>query len=191
MTDLKPMLGLSAGALSFLAFCLYIYTTLRGDTKPNRATWWVLTLVGVMISASYYGEGARHTIWVSVSYIVGPFIVAVLSVRYGEGEWEQLDKWCVAAAITSAVVWYAFKSPLVALQMNIAMDFVALIPTIKKSYFRPDGEDRIAWALESFSGVINIIALERWTIGLAFYPLYLLVMNSLVTLLLFRRPGRE
>src|SRR3989338_874742 len=91
-------LGIVAGILSFVAYALYIFTTLIGKTKPNRATWWVLTLVGLMIATSYYAGGARDTIWVALSYVLGPAIIAVLSLKYGEGRWERLDQVCLTGA---------------------------------------------------------------------------------------------
>lgn len=184
MDNTKEIIGISAGVLSFIGYAIYIYSTLQGSTKPNRATWWILTLVGIMIATSYYSEGARNTIWVPVSYVIGPLIVAILSLRYGEGGWEKLDVWCLAAAGLSAVIWYLYQAPFTVLVVNIVMDFVALLPTIKKSYLRPDSEDALAWSVESVSGILNVIALESWTLGLAFYPLYLLMINALVSLLL-------
>ena len=180
------LVGIIAGVLSFAAYALYIFTTLKGKTKPNRATWWILTLVGLMIAASYYAEGARDTMWVPLSYVLGPAIIAVLSLKYGEGRWERLDKLCLTGAIISAIIWYFSHSALLVLMINIIMDFLGLVPTIKKSYLRPAGEDRTAWTLESIAGALNIFAIERWTFGIAFYPIYLLVINGIVTLLLYR-----
>ncbi len=180
------LIGQIAGLISFSAYVLYIVSTLKKETKPNRATWWILTLVGVMIAASYYAEGARDTMWVALSYVVGPFIIALLSLKYGEGTWERLDKICLAVAIVSAFLWYVFNSAFIALMSNIAMDFVGLIPTIKKSWLRPGGEDRVAWGLESGASVLNLLAVQTWTFAIAFYPLYLAVLNTLITVLLFR-----
>lgn len=180
------LLGICAGILSFSAYLLYIFTTLKGRTRPNRATWWILTLVGLMIAVSYYAGGARDTIWIALSYVLGPAIIAVLSLKYGEGKWEKLDKICLTGAIISAVIWYFSQSALLVLVINVVMDFLGLLPTIKKSYLRPAGEDRIAWTLESVAGILNIFAVERWVFSIAFYPVYLLIINGIVTLLLYR-----
>ncbi len=180
------IIGQIAGLLSFSAYVLYIFSTLKKETKPNRATWWVLTLVGVIIATSYYTGGARDTMWVAVSYVAGPLIIAILSLKYGEGTWERLDKMCLVLAITSALLWYIFSSPLVALLSNIGIDFIGLIPTIKKSWLRPEGEDRVAWSLESSANVLNLFAVKAWTFGIVFYPVYLVVINIIITLLLFK-----
>lgn len=178
--------GEVAGIVSFAAYLLYIYTIIRGQTKPNRATWWILSLVGTMIAISYYAGGARDTIWVAVSYIAGPLITAILSLWYGEGKWETLDKVCLTGAIVSAIVWYLSSSALIALSVNLLMDFLGLIPTIKKSYLRPTGEDRTAWTLESFAGILNMFAIKTFTFAIILYPLYLLILNVFITLLLYR-----
>jgi len=59
-------IGIIAGIISFFAYCLYIFTTIFGKTKPNRVTWWILTLIGLLIASSYYVSGVRATIWVAI-----------------------------------------------------------------------------------------------------------------------------
>lgn len=184
--DFNAMTGLAAGVLSFIAYALYIVSTIRGKTKPSRSTWWVLTLVGIMIASSYYAEGARNTIWIPLSYIAGPLIISVLSLKFGDGTWEKLDIICLTVAILSAVIWYLSNSALLVLLINILIDAVGLIPTIKKSYLRPDGEDRLAWTIETLAGFLNLFAIQSWTFGIAFYPLYLISINGTITYLLYR-----
>lgn len=180
------ILGIIAGILSFFAYGLYIFTTIFGRTKPNRATWWILTLIGLMVASSYYAGGARATMWVAVSYVLGPFIIAVLSLKYGEGRWEGLDKWCLVIALISVPIWYISKSAILVLMINIFLDFIGLLPTIKKSYLRPQGEDRIAWTITFFASLLNIFAVERLIFAIAFYPIYLLTINGFITALLYR-----
>lgn len=182
----EQILGIVAGLLSFSAYSLYILTTIFGKTKPNRATWWILTLIGILIASSYYAEGARATMWIALSYVLGPFIIALTSLKWGEGRWEKLDKWCLGLALVSAPIWYIFNSALLVLGINIFLDFIGLLPTIKKSYLRPEGENRPAWTLESLAGLLNIFAVERWIFSITFYPIYLLAINGIITILLYK-----
>ena len=69
--SIKEFIGIAAGILSFSSYSLYIFTTIFGKTRPNRATWWILTLIGFMIASSYYAGGARATIWHESRHLEG------------------------------------------------------------------------------------------------------------------------
>lgn len=188
MLDVKGLCGLLAGIISIFAFAFYNLSILRGITKPNRATWWILTLVGMIIVVSYYAEGARRTMWVPVTYIIGPFIVALLAIPYGVGGWTIFDRACLSGAGLSLVIWFLTGSVLIVLLMNLLMDFFGIMPTILKSYLRPKEEDVTAWVLSTIASVFNLLAVERWEFAIAVYPVYMLIGNGIITLLLFLSP---
>lgn len=56
------LIGQISGLLSLAAYITYGIAILRGTTKPSRST-----------------------IWIALSYIIGPLIIALLSLKYGEG----------------------------------------------------------------------------------------------------------
>src|SRR3990167_5114886 len=147
MSDITAVAGKVAGIVSLVAFVPYIIAILRGETKPNRATWWIWTVVGFMLGASYFSSGANHTIWVPVSYIIGPIIIATLSIKYGVGGWTRFDRYCLLGAVVSMVFWWMFNSPFIVLLINLFIDFMGALPTIRKAYYEPESEDRTAWVL--------------------------------------------
>ncbi len=158
---------------------------LKGQCQPNRMTWWTLTVIGVAVAISYYASGARQTMWIALAYVAGPLIISLLSFRYGEGGWGKLERFCLLGVAASLLLWWIFKSPVVALVANLTVDFFALVPTITKSISRPKGEDRIAWIITVISSIINLFALEQWAFSLAVYPLYLIIINGFITTTLF------
>ncbi len=181
--QMTQLAGWLAGAVSFVSTARYLVAILRGGTRPNRATWWILTLVGGLVAASYYESGARHTMWVPVSYVIGPLAVALVSLRYGEGGWTRLDRYCIAVALLGAVVWSALSSPFAALLCFLCIDFAGLLPTLRKSYREPRGEDGLAWVLAAFAGAINLLAIERWEARIAIYPVYIALGNGVIAAL--------
>lgn len=183
----KLLVGQVAGGISFLAYILYYLSIIQGRTRPNRATWIILTVVGILIAASYYASGARNTMWVALAYTVGPLIAAILSLKYGVGGTTRFDIFCLIGCALSVALWIYFKNPLVVLIINIAIDFLGILPTLKKSYLDPASEDRLAWAVTTVSNVLNIFAIEAWIFSVAVYPVYMVVVNGLVTLLIFRK----
>src|SRR3989344_7303450 len=128
--DIKVVLGIIAGVIAFLAYIVYIISIFRGGSKPNRATWWIWSFMGLVIGISYYFSGAENTIWVPFVEFIGPFSIALLSLKYGEGGLEdRTDIICLTGAIISIILWIIFKNPVVALVTNLAVDSFALIPT--------------------------------------------------------------
>jgi hypothetical protein len=183
----RLLIGQIAGGISFVAYVLYYISIVQGRSRPNRATWIILTVVGVLIAASYYAAGARSTMWVAIAYTVGPFIAAILSFKYGEGGTTRFDIFCLVGCALSVVLWIFFKNPVVVLVINIVIDFLGILPTLKKSYLDPASEDRLAWSVTTFSNVLNIFAIEAWIFSVAVYPVYMVIVNGLVTAFIFRK----
>ncbi len=183
----EGIIGGIAGGLSFVAFLLYYVSIFRWETRPNRATWIILTVVGVLIASSYYASGARETMWIPLSYVLGPFIAAILSIKYGEGGWNRFDIVCLIGCLVSVVFWGLTDEPLIALFINIVIDFFGILPTLKKSYLDPLSEGKLAWSVTTVSNFLNIFAVGTWSFALGAYPVYMVLVNGLVTFFLFAR----
>ena len=185
--DAHALFGIVAGLVALSAFPVYIHYMIRGNTRPNTATWSILTLSSLLLSASYYSAGARDTFWISLSYPLGCATISLLSLRYGYRKWTGFDRLCLVLALVSAGLWWIFHSPAPTLLINIGIDFLGILPTINKTYKRPNTESRSAWTLDVVASICAILAIEQWSPLVALYPIYLLVMNCVVVLLIFRK----
>ncbi len=184
-------IGLISGTISFCAYTLYIYSILSGVTRPSRSTWWILTLVGTLILWSSHALGAEENFWIQLSYVVGPLIISILSLRYGEGtKLTSLDMLCFAGACLSGILWIIFNSPTTGLIGSIIVDLIGLLPTIKKSYAEPEAESPNAWLIETIASTLNLLAVSSWFSLVHkdwIYALYLFAVNGLITVLLWRK----
>ncbi len=184
--------GEIAGVISFLAYLKYIISIFNGKTKPSRSTWWVLTFVGILIFFSSYSIGAKENMWIQLSYILGPLIIAILSLssKYGYSSGLlKIDKICLLGGILCIGLWIIFNSPLIAFLGSIIVDFIGLIPTIKKAYFDPNEEDPAAWGIETVAIIVNALGISVWFSLVEkdwIYALYLLVVNGTIFILLWR-----
>jgi hypothetical protein len=178
--------GAIAGATTLLGFVPYWISILRGKTQPNRATWAIWSIVGLILSSSYWAVGARDTIWVPLSYVIGPIVTSILGIRWGEGGWTRFDRRCLMGTAVSLVLWIVLKSPLVALGLNLLIDFLGALPTIAKSARDPEGEDPLAWVLFAIGNGFNLLAINQWSWEIAAYPIYLFVICVWMVVLLLR-----
>ncbi|MFA6076942.1 MAG: hypothetical protein WC735_02600 [Candidatus Paceibacterota bacterium] len=191
MLDVKVVLGIIAGIIAFLAYVVYVISIFRGKSKPNRATWWIWAFMGLVLALSYHFSGAENTIWVPYVEFFGPLTIAILSLKYGEGGLnDKTDLICLGGAILSIILWIIFNNPVVALVTNLAIDSFAIVPTIKKSYLRPEGEDFWAWFGTGLADSLNMFAVERFTFAILIYPIYMLISDLIIIfILLLKKKG--
>lgn len=189
--DIKVVLGLIAGIIAFLAYVVYIISIFRGGSKPNRATWWIWAFMGLVLALSYHFSGAENTIWVPYVEFLGPLSIAILSIKYGEGGLDdKTDLFCMFGALVSVLLWIIFNNPVIALVTNLAIDSFAIVPTIKKSYLRPEGEDFWAWFGTGLADSLNMFAVERFTFAVLVYPIYMLTSDLIIIfILLLKKKG--
>lgn len=186
MDDYKSFLGMLGGVVALCAFVPYIWAIIRKTTTPNRATWLIWMIVGFLIAGSYYANGARETLWVALSYALGPLVVFVFSLFYGVGGTSFFDRMCLLVAGISLLVWIVFDNPFIALFLNIAIDFAGSLPTFRKVWHEPLSEDRVAWFMFWSAAILNFFAVTRWTWGIALYPMYTLIgSTTMIAFLLF------
>jgi hypothetical protein len=188
--SLYEAFGIAAGVLTFAAYPVYINDILKHGARPNRATWWILSLSNALIFVSYYSVGARTTLWVALGYALGNLSIAILSIRYGDTTWDAFDIICLGAALGSALLWWLFDTPLYTLLINIAIDFLGLLPTIYKTYKKPSTESQSAWIMDAAASILALLAVREWSFDIAIYPVYLLLTNCLIAGFTLRKKRR-
>jgi hypothetical protein len=169
-----------AGVLSIGGFIPYWRAIWQGKTRPNRATWWIWTIVGVIIALSYRASGADSTMWVPITYVIGPFGTALLSIKFGEDSWTKLDLICLLGVGIGLILWIVYRSPYLTLGINIGIDFLGALPTIRKSFREPYSEDLFSWLLFWLANTINLLAIDRWELQIAVYPLYMVLVTTAI-----------
>jgi hypothetical protein len=176
----QVLLGALAAFVSFIAGFVYIVDILRGRAKPHRVTWWVLGLLNCAIAASYYASGATTTILLPLEFGISFLIIGVLSIKLGEGQWQSVDSYCIVGAIAGIALWWFTRSAPFALGVFVAIDLLALIPTMIKAYLRPWTEDSSAWLLGAIAAFLNVLAINAWSLQVSLYPLYVFLTSGLI-----------
>lgn len=179
--------GITGGIFSAIAFIPYVVAIIKKSSKPNRASWIIWNVTNVILLVSYFSVGARATIFLPIIYVFNAFIILILSFRYGASLWSRLDYISLFVAGFSLIIWFLTKNPLTALLMNLVMDAVAYLPTIKKSYLDPFSESRIAWLFIFLGTCLNLLAVNSFSFGVIIYPIVMFLMNGALLLVLFRK----
>ncbi len=186
MLEWQPAISFVASALSFLYFVPYIITIFQGKTRPNRASWWIWSTNGAILCAGYAVAGGGNTLWALACAVFGQILIAILSLKYGEGGWNRFDRNCFIGAAIGLILWQHFNSPSIAIACSLLIDFIAALPTVKKCYHEPQTENFLAWAIYEIGSLLNLLTLSEWSLQLIAPPVYVFLINTTIVILLLR-----
>lgn len=165
--------GILAGALALAALATYVWSIRQGETRPNRATWLILPVAGVVLIAGSLSEGSGLTalIW-PMSLVAMQIVVFALSIPYGEGGFTRFDLTCLAGAGLGIALWILTDNVAAALALNLVVDFAGIAPTIRKAALDPASESRTSWTIDALAAIAELASISVWTVGAAVFPAY-------------------
>ena len=188
---IDPRFVYLAAALSLVGAYGYIRDTLRGDTSPNRVTWSLWGVEGVL---AFFVEVQQHVgLAALMTLMLGlvPCAVVVASFRNPRGVWKlgAFDYLCGAVSLGGLVFWALVNEPTVALVSFVAADQLAALPTIRKSWLAPTTESPRLFFLGSTNCAITLLTLTKLTTAGVLFPGCILVADLLVGLLIVSNVG--
>ena len=181
-----------SAALSIAAYLPYIGDTLRGRTRPQRASWLIWSVLGSIAFASQLYEGAQGTLWFAGAQVSGTITVFVLSLWRGKGELlSPVDVLALGVAAIGLVLWHLTDTAAYALAITISISMLGGVLTILKTYRDPGSETTITWILSFCASVCTIAAAGTVNPVILAYPVYLLVLNGgIILAIMLGRQGQ-
>ena len=182
----------SIGALAFLiravASGIYIVSILKGDTKPHLYTWLVFTLLTAIAFLAQIQDGGGMGIWTTGLAILVSIINSLLALSYGEKNITKSDKLALIAATTSILPWLLTQNPLGSVILVSLIDTIAMYPTFRKSWSKPQEENLTSYFLVGLAFLLSTLALTHISVTTFLYPIAIAFINlSLIFLCLWRR----
>ena len=184
--------GYLSGLVILLSFVPYLVAIFKGEAKPERASWFIWTILGVISFSSQWAKGANDSLWLVGVQALGDGLIFVLALWYGLGGFARRDKIALGFVAISLLLWYITNEPALALCLAIIIDASGAVLTILKSHNQPATEPLSAWILTSVGGFIGIFAVGSWNWILLAFPIYIFVVNAAIigSILLGRRKLR-
>lgn len=167
----------------------YAYNTLKGHTKPNRITWMLWAAAPLIGTAAAVSDGVSWAVLPVFMAGFGPLLVLCVSFLNKEAYWKLtwFDYICGLLAVLALVLWAITKEPLMAIALAIAADGLAALPTIVKSWYFPETESAIGYSATIIAVSLGLSAIETWRLSEYLFPFYLIVINIIILLAIYRK----
>ncbi|MBI5469714.1 hypothetical protein HY968_00120 [Candidatus Kaiserbacteria bacterium] len=176
-------------AISFLGTFHYVRDTIRGTTKPNRVTWFMWALAPITASVvSYFSGGDMWSALKVFSAGFFPALVFAASFYNPQAYWKlgAFDLICGALSLAALLLWLGMSQTAFAIVLAIVGDLFASLPTFTKTLRRPDTETGFAYICYALSFIPSLLALSVWNFENAAFQLYLVGLNVLLVLMVYR-----
>ena len=177
---MQEFLGYTSGVLMILSVIPYTISIFKRETKPQRTTWLIWSILTFIAFFSQMAKGGTWSLLLTAGDTVAILIVFILSIKFGVGGFRKIDILSLFGAGISLLFWYLTKEPAVALFLIIITDFIGANLTIQKSWRDPKSENWVGWAMCGVGGLLGTLAVGEWNIILLSFPIYICLINFLM-----------
>lgn len=165
----------------------YIKDTVRGDVKPNRASWLLWSIAPLIGTAAALVNGVEWAVLPVFMSGFGPLLVFIASFVNKNSYWklEKFDYLCGFLSLFALVLWGITKIPEVAIIFAIVSDGFAAVPTLVKSWKYPETESTWPFTTGVFNSLTSFAAIKIWNFSALAFPIYLVIVNISITLAIY------
>ena len=188
---MENILLVLATTVSLSAYAIGFVSIIKGKFRPQRMTRFLLLLISLLFVGTLLAQGDTNAIWLALAAFMGTLSIFILSIKRGMGGSSKLDITVFLMVIVSLVVWYTTKNPVLGLTMSIVTDFIAFSPTLIKAWVLPETEEWRFYVMDVISSFLIILSLSTITLGNAIFPIYIFLINLLVTIIILIRGKKQ
>ena len=186
---IAPQFVYLAVVLAFLGTGNYVRETWRGNTQPHRVTWGLWAVEGILAFCVEIQQHVGLASLMTLALGVVPCVVIAASFKNPHAVWkiDRIDIACGVVSVAGLIFWALVNEPTVALVSFVVADFIAALPTLRKSWANPESETVSAF----ISGVVNcgitLLTLHQITTAAALFPGFILCTDVIIaSLILFK-----
>lgn len=178
---------------SIMALLPYVRDTLNGDTRPQRASWLIWSVLGTIAFFSQIYEGAEESLGFAAVRVLGAVLIFVIAIWKGRGSYlGAIDFGVLAAAALGILAWSYTSNAAYALAVTIGVSLLGGLLTLTKAYHFPGSETLTTWALSLLASICALLSVGRFDPVLLAYPAYLFTLHGMfVTAILLGRRARS
>jgi hypothetical protein len=173
---------LAGAACSIVGAAAYIRSMFRGQTKPNRVTWFMWLVAPFIATAASLSQGFSWAVIPVFASGLSPLMIFIASFFTKKGYWKHssFDYVCGAVSALALLLWYLTSSANVAIIFAIISDALAAVPTIIKAWNNPETESTGPFTIGMLSPLTSFLAASSWSFTELAFPSYLVAINLII-----------
>lgn len=183
-----------AAIINLIGALLYAYSVVKGNTRPNRVTWFILSFAPMLAFAAMMFQGVtfRESLFTLMTGI-SPLIIFISTFFAKQPKWKitKFDLTCGALSVLGLILWLILQEGNVAIVFAILADGLAFLPTLIKAFRYPESESPWAFMMGIVATTIALAVVTTYDFKHLAFPLYILTADVLATLFIYFKLGKR
>jgi hypothetical protein len=187
---MKELFAIIASLLAVAGNVPYLRDVLTKKITPHPYTWLVWSIVSAITFFGLFVKGGgigALPVAVAEGFTV---IIFLCSLRNGFAHIEKTDHYYLAAALLGLIPWLLTKDPTISVIVAVAIDLIAFVPTIRKTWRRPQSEQSSLFVANVLRHILVIASLQSYNIATMLHSIAMIVTNTVMSGIILgkRRP---
>lgn len=194
MPEPRIIIAVIASVLAFIGNISYLRDVMRGIVRPHPYTWFIWSIVsmttffGGLVKGA--GIGALPT-GIAEAFTLAIFIVSLRELVGGRlGQIRKSDHYFLAAALVGLIPWALTKDPTISVVIVVAIDIIAFIPTLQKTWAHPETERPALYSMNVLRHVLTLFSLGAYNIATTIHSVAMICINTLMVFFISRKKDR-
>lgn len=165
-------------AIDFLGNVPYAYQVYKGIIRPHPFTWFIWTVLTLMMAIVQFYEGAGGGGWLLVSTTVFNTLIVCLSIRYGTKDIKKVDYIVLAFCLACFPLYFVFQLPILTALVITIIDSASFLPMLRKSIKDPSGESiQFQWMMTA-AYICSLLSMETYSLPTCLFPAAMVIMHG-------------
>lgn len=183
---MKELIIIIATILAIVGNVPYLIDIIKGRVKPHPYTRFVWSIVSAIAFFGLVAKGAGLGAIPTASSEIFTVLIFFFSIRHGFKNINHMDTLFLVIALLGLIPWFITKDPTISIIIAVSIDVMAFIPTLTKTWYRPDTEIPVLYSMNVFRHILTLFALDAFNIATTLHSFAMIVTNTIMTLFIIR-----
>lgn len=185
---MKTTIAIIAALLAIIGNVPYLRDIIKKKVKPHPYTWLVWSVVSCIVFFGQVAKGAGVGAIPTAAAEIFTVIIFFFSLRYGFKNIRKIDTLFLIIALLGLIPWLLTNDPTLSVIIAVSIDLIAFIPTIRKTWEKPDTETPTLYGMNVLRHILMLFSLQAYNVATMLHSIVMITSNTFMTgIILFRK----
>lgn len=181
---MKETIAVIASLIAIAGNVPYLRDVINKRVRPHPYTWLLWTIVSGVSFFGQLAKGAGIGVLPTASAEIFTVIIFIYSLQYGFKNIGKNDTYFLIIALLGLIPWVLTKDPTISIIIVVAIDLMAFVPTMRKTWYKPHTETPTLYSMNVVRHILTLFSLQAYNIATTLHSIAMIITNSYMTFLI-------